>query len=90
MEKDCAYVLHYNLTSQNIYFNNARVLRSDVQASNGVVYLIDQVLDVPEGTILHILSRPEYNTSEFLTVLQHAYYTGLLDHTSGYGKPFAE
>ncbi|KAL5011412.1 hypothetical protein ScPMuIL_009963 [Solemya velum] len=44
---------------------HARVIVTDLQASNGVVYLVDTVLEVPEGTLTDVLSTPSYNATMF-------------------------
>lgn len=56
----------------NIYFNDARVLAVDIEASNGVVYLIDRVLDVPEGTIMDILDSKSHNLTQFAALVRKA------------------
>jgi hypothetical protein len=66
-----------------VYFNNAKVLTSVKQADNGVVYVVDRMLDVPEGTILQILSNPKYNATEFLSVLKAARYDTIMNRTTG-------
>ncbi|XP_045206841.2 transforming growth factor-beta-induced protein ig-h3-like [Mercenaria mercenaria] len=54
------------------YFNQALAVVEEIQASNGVIYLIDEVLNVPEGTIWDILNNPDYNLTEFANAAQHA------------------
>lgn len=57
---------------QNYYFNEALVEKGDIQASNGVIYLVDEVLDVPEGTIWQILNNPDYELSIFANLTEKA------------------
>jgi len=67
----------------NLYFNQAKVIGVEHLTSNGVVYFIDEVLNVPEGTILQILKNPDYNTSEFVNLVGAAHLDTLLNRTSG-------
>jgi hypothetical protein len=59
------------------------VLKAEIQADNGVIYIVDRLLDVPEGTILQILANPQYNTSDFLHMLHTSHYDRNLRSTSG-------
>jgi len=54
------------------FFNQATAVVTEIQASNGVIYLIDEVLDVPEGTILDVLNNPAYNLSSFAHIVHIA------------------
>ncbi|KAJ8297565.1 hypothetical protein KUTeg_024096, partial [Tegillarca granosa] len=67
----------------NLYFNQAKVIGVEHLTSNGVVYFIDEVLNVPEGTILQILKNPDYNVSEFVNLVTAAHLDTLLNRTSG-------
>ena len=53
-----------------MYFNQGKAVRSNINATNGVIYLIDEVLDVPEGTVTDILANPSYNVSQFLQLVK--------------------
>ena len=53
-----------------MYFNQAKAVSSNINATNGVIFLIDEVLDVPEGTITDILANPGYNVSQFLQLVK--------------------
>ncbi|XP_033742177.1 periostin-like [Pecten maximus] len=67
-----------------IFFNQAKVVSADVlQGSNGVIYLVDEVLSVPEGTIDQVLMNPDYNISEFLEIVKVAHLESVLNRTSG-------
>lgn len=71
-------------SGSTIAFNQASVLNGDVlQASNGVIYLVDEVLNVPEGTIDQILMNPDYSISEFLELVKAAKLEAVLNRTSG-------
>lgn len=72
---------------QNLYFNQAKVIGVEHLTSNGVVYFIDEVLNVPEGTILQILKNPDYNVSEFVNLVGAAHLDTLLNRTSGKINP---
>ncbi|KAK3100441.1 hypothetical protein FSP39_020008 [Pinctada imbricata] len=70
-------------TSNSIYFNQAKVIVSELQASNGVLYLIDEVLNVPEGTIDDIILNPDYDISGFMDFIKEARLTQTFNRTSG-------
>lgn len=53
-----------------MFFNQAKAIKSNINATNGVIYLIDEVLDVPEGTVTDILANPGYNISMFLQMVK--------------------
>ena len=53
-------------------------MKGEIQASNGVIYLIDEVLEVPEGTVYDILHNPAYNLSRFANLV----------HLVGYDRTF--
>ncbi|KAL4230037.1 hypothetical protein ACF0H5_010424 [Mactra antiquata] len=84
LEHDFLFGRHYFLKSKNghvvrvyrsatgTHFNQATAVKSDIQASNGVMYLINSVLDVPEGTVVDILGNIAYNTSDFLHLIKLA------------------
>jgi hypothetical protein len=59
------------------------VLKAEIQADNGVIYIVDRLLDVPEGTILQILANPQYHTSDFLQALHTSHYDRTLNLTTG-------
>lgn len=62
-------------------FNGATVLVHDNVASNGVIYLIDTVLTVPEASIFQAISnRPELST--FVDALTRARLDTTLNSTS--------
>ena len=69
---------------QNIFFNQGKVIADDVLvASNGIIYLVDEVLNVPEGTIDQILMNPDYNISEFLSLVKIAGLENTFNRTTG-------
>ena len=53
-----------------MFFNQAKAVQSNINATNGVIFLIDEVLDVPEGTVTDILANPGYNVSKFLQIVK--------------------
>lgn len=55
-----------------MYFNQGKVIKGEIQASNGVIYLIDEVLDVPEGSIMDIINNPAYNLTSFAYLLHRS------------------
>ncbi|KAL4229896.1 hypothetical protein ACF0H5_010287 [Mactra antiquata] len=61
----------YN-TNGHTYFNQALATKEEIQASNGVIYLIDEVLNTPEGTVWQILNNPDYNLTMFANTVKHA------------------
>ncbi|KAL3879183.1 hypothetical protein ACJMK2_031492 [Sinanodonta woodiana] len=67
------HVIRVYTTGNKHYFNQAAAVKEELQASNGVLYLIDEVLNVPEGMIAQVLANPDYNTSEFLSLLVKAH-----------------
>ncbi|XP_041360397.1 transforming growth factor-beta-induced protein ig-h3-like [Gigantopelta aegis] len=73
------HAIRVSESGNNIYFNNAKVLKIEKEATNGVIYLIDTVLDVPEGTILAVLQK--YNASMFLQAVHKIRYERMLNHT---------
>ncbi|XP_067663146.1 transforming growth factor-beta-induced protein ig-h3-like [Haliotis asinina] len=70
----------------DIYFNNAKAVAVDLETDNGVIYLLDTVLDVPEGTIYQILEKPEYKLSKFRSAVDKVRYDRLLNTTYSYGN----
>lgn len=54
-----------------------------MQASNGVLYLIDEVLNMPEGTIDDILLNPDYNINSFMDFVKAAGLTQVFNRTTG-------
>ncbi|OWF45720.1 periostin-like isoform X2 [Mizuhopecten yessoensis] len=78
------HAIRVYMNGGQIFFNQAKVVSMDVlQGSNGVIYLVDEVLSVPEGTIDQILLNPDYNISEFLELVKVAHLEGVLNRTSG-------
>ena len=53
-----------------MHFNQAKAVKVNINATNGVIYLIDEVLDVPEGTVTDILANPSYNATQFLQLVK--------------------
>jgi len=72
----------YN-TGQNTYANSARVVKADLEANNAVIHLIDEVLDVPEGTIYAVSRNAEYPLSTFADYLDKVGLNRTLDRTGG-------
>lgn len=62
----------YSTPTGGHYFNQGAAVKEEIQASNGVIYLVDEVLDVPEGTVLDILHNPAYNLSYFANIVHRA------------------
>lgn len=67
---------------QSLYLNQAKVIKVDIQGSNGVIYLVDEVLNVPEGTIDDIIQNPDYNISMFMEFLQAARMVNIFNRTT--------
>ncbi|XP_046354180.1 transforming growth factor-beta-induced protein ig-h3-like [Haliotis rufescens] len=65
----------------DIYFNNAKAVAVDLESANGVIYLLDTVLDVPEGTIYEILEKPEYKLTQFKKAVDRVRYDRMLNST---------
>ncbi|KAL3879184.1 hypothetical protein ACJMK2_031493 [Sinanodonta woodiana] len=76
------HVIRVYTTGNKHYFNQAAAVKEELQASNGVLYMIDEVLNVPEGMIAQVLANPDYNTSEFLSLLVKAHLASYFNHTS--------
>lgn len=72
-----------SMAGQSTYFNQAKVVISELQASNGVLYLIDEVLNMPEGTIDDILLNPDYNINSFMDFVKAAGLTQVFNRTTG-------
>ena len=66
---------------QGHYFNQAKAIKEEIQASNGVVYLISEVLAVPEGTIYNILGNQDYNISMFRDLVDRAHFGSSLNRS---------
>lgn len=71
---------------QDIYFNNAKAVAVDLESANGVIYLLDTVLDVPEGTIYEILEKPEYKLTQFKKAVDSIRYDRMLNLTYNGGQ----
>ena len=71
------------MSLQTIFLNQAKVLVSELQASNGVLYLIDEVLAVPEGTIDDIILNPDYEINMFMDFIKEAKLTDTFNRTAG-------
>lgn len=56
---------------------------SELQASNGVLYLIDEVLNMPEGTIDDIIMNPDYSINNFMDFIKEAKLTNIFNRTTG-------
>ncbi|XP_022321616.2 transforming growth factor-beta-induced protein ig-h3-like [Crassostrea virginica] len=69
--------------NQTTYFNQAKVIISELQASNGVLYLIDEVLNMPEGTIDDIIMNPDYSINNFMDFIKEAKLTEVFNRTVG-------
>nr|KAG5711654.1 hypothetical protein BaRGS_016836 [Batillaria attramentaria] len=65
--------------SNHIYFNNALGEKLDIEATNGVLHVINQVLDVPEGTIYEVLRNAEYPLSKFADIVDRVRLNRTLD-----------
>ncbi|KAK3597681.1 hypothetical protein CHS0354_040056 [Potamilus streckersoni] len=80
------HVIRVYTTGNKHYFNKAAAVKEELQASNGVLYLIDEVLNVPEGMIAQVLANSDYNTSEFLSLLVKAHLASYFNNTCKYIK----
>lgn len=59
--KDVTVILNTN----GVFINNARVTMADIQASNGVVHVIDAVLLPPTNTVVDVIANsPDHNSLE--------------------------
>ena len=67
---------------QSLYLNNGRVVKADLEANGAVIHLIDEVLDVPEGTIYAVSRNQEYPLSTFADYLDKVH----LNRTSGHNQ----
>jgi len=76
------HVIRIYTNGNGVYFNQAFVVKGEIQASNGVIYLIDEVLNAPEGTILQILGNPDYNISMFLSYVNKVHYDSMFNSTT--------
>ncbi|KAL4229897.1 hypothetical protein ACF0H5_010288 [Mactra antiquata] len=76
------HVIRIRSSSGQYYFNEAAVIQEDIQASNGVIFLVDEVLDVPEGTIWQILNNPDYHLSKFASITKFATRDSRLNSTA--------
>jgi len=75
------HVIRAYRSASGMHFNQATAVKTNINATNGVIHLINTVLDVPEGTVIDILGKPEYNVSKFLQIVKDAH----LDRN--YGNP---
>ncbi|XP_060565288.1 transforming growth factor-beta-induced protein ig-h3-like [Ruditapes philippinarum] len=66
------HVIRVYRSASGTHFNQATAVKSNITASNGVIYLINTVLDVPEGTVIDILGNKAYNISKFLALVHKA------------------
>ncbi|XP_045204877.1 transforming growth factor-beta-induced protein ig-h3-like [Mercenaria mercenaria] len=66
------HVIRVYRSASGTHFNQATAIKTDIKASNGVIHLINTVLDVPEGTVVDILGNKAYNISKFLALVQKA------------------
>ena len=60
------------MLQNGLFFNQAKAVKSNINATNGMIFLINTVLDVPEGTVTEILANPSYNISKFLQLVRKA------------------
>ncbi|KAL4229898.1 hypothetical protein ACF0H5_010289 [Mactra antiquata] len=63
---------HFFMYKHQYYFNEVFVHAFDIQCSNGVIFLVDEVLGVPEGTVWQILNNPDYELSKFAAITKAA------------------
>lgn len=57
---------------RRFYINNAKVLRHDLKASNGVIHMVDSVLRPPHGTIEEVISHhPNLTQISKISLLSH-------------------
>lgn len=77
--KSIHLILFCSVLYKSVYFNNARASVMDIEATNGVIHLIDEVLDVPEGTIYAVLRNPEYPLSTFADLVDRVSLNRTLD-----------
>ena len=67
---------------QSTYMNNGRLVMMDLEANGAVIHLIDEVLDVPEGTIYAVSRNPEYPLSTFADYVDKVQLNSSLDRAS--------
>ena len=67
---------------QSLFFNQARAIKVDIQGKNVVMYLVEEVLNVPEGTIDDIIQNPDYNISMWMEFLEAAKLVSVFNRTS--------
>jgi uncharacterized surface protein with fasciclin (FAS1) repeats len=71
------------INQDGVFINNAKVMVADLEASNGVVHVIDAVLIPPTYTVMDIIANsPAHDTLELALI-----YAGLNDDLAGQG-PF--
>ena len=72
------------IDGSNVYVNNAKVIAADVDASNGVIHVIDRVI-LPPGNLVNVAQAN--NTGQFDTLLAAATAAGVVDELSN-GGPY--
>lgn len=79
-----------DLHFQKLQFNHAIAYSQNIQASDGVIYVLDAVLPVPLGTIADILALPQWSLSTFFNDVIEAGYGPILNDSqskSNHAKP---
>jgi len=64
----------YKNSNGATYFNDAKVLKWDVEANGAVLIFIDTVLDAPEGTIYEVLRKPEFGLGTLADLIDAVRY----------------
>jgi uncharacterized surface protein with fasciclin (FAS1) repeats len=75
--------LFVHARSGDVFINNAQVIKADIEASNGIVHVIDRVLVPGAGSIVDIASGNE----DFSTLVALVSNAGLVETLQGEG-PF--
>ncbi|XP_052796818.1 protein sll1483-like [Mya arenaria] len=66
------HVIRVYRSATGTHFNQATAVKTDINATNGIIYLLNSALNVPEGTVIDILGNPDYQTSKFLELVRQA------------------
>jgi transforming growth factor-beta-induced protein len=72
----------------DVFLNNARIIQVDVEATNGYIHVLDQVIFRPAGspTIVDVLLEANGQTGEFSTLIAAVVATDLVGPLSSQGQ----
>jgi len=72
----------------DVFLNNARIIQVDVEATNGYIHVLDQVIFRPAGspTIVDVLLEANSETGEFSTLIAAVVATDLVGPLSSQGQ----